>query len=601
MVALAIAALALGGGASGCRRRPAPPAGGSTGQASGAGSAAAAGAGSPGSPASPGAPGGGSSPAAPSVPDPAWVTVYNPAQAWNGFTLTLHDARVPVLLDMDGRVVHSWPAARVKSRVRLLPDGSILGLGLGRQIVEYDWDGRQTWVFRTPDAIPHHDVLRLANGNTLVLVQVDGEGEDTLYEVARGGRVVWTWRAAEHRRGLIPARPAHAEDVTHINSIQELPPNPWYAAGDGRFKPGNLLVSARNLNSIFVVERPAGRVAWIYTAELDRQHEARMNGPDLPAPGVIQVFNNRLGSFWGDHQSELLELDPRRGAVTWRFRMPGFFSPTGGVAQRLPNGNDLVTSTRGGRVFEITPAGRIAWEWVPPYEPVRAERVAAAACPQLAGLARRDAATLRPVAPPPGYLHVDPDAYRFARQGSRTDVEVEGETHTVLKEESDCRNLMLPPAAAIQLGYGVDRTRLRAAGRAARPPRFVVRLRPAGAARPLEILNDTVGLTGDAWRERTIDLRGHSLQLVELCLDIDPDDDDTAPAAGSAASANSAGSAASAAAAAARFAWWEQPDIVSRDPRASQFTAGDLAARPDLTPEEQEVRRRLLKSLGYIN
>src|SRR5262245_7062369 len=39
---------------------------------------------------------------------PKWVTVYDPARARNGYTLTLHDARVPVLLDMNGRVVHAW-------------------------------------------------------------------------------------------------------------------------------------------------------------------------------------------------------------------------------------------------------------------------------------------------------------------------------------------------------------------------------------------------------------------------------------------------------------------------------------------------------------
>ena len=220
-------------------------------------------------------------------PGPAaeWITVYNPQLAWNGYTLTLHDERVPVLLDMNGRPVHRWPGARVKSRVRLLPDGSILGLGLGRQIVEYDWEGRQTWSFPTPGAIPHHDVLRLANGHTLVLILREGEGTDTLLEVDRAGQVTWTWRAAEHQHDLLSERPAHAEDVTHINSLQELPENPWYRAGDRRFRPGNLLVSARNLNTIFLIERPSGRVVWTFTEDLDRQHEALMNGPGLPEPG----------------------------------------------------------------------------------------------------------------------------------------------------------------------------------------------------------------------------------------------------------------------------------------------------------------------------
>lgn len=121
-------------------------------------------------------PAAGPAPGAAGAPSPGWVEVYDPARAWNGYTLTLHATRVPVLLDMNGRVVHSWPEARLKSRVRLLPDGSILGLGLGRQVVEYDWEGRRRWEFRTPGAIPHHDAIRLRNGDTLVLVLEEGRG-----------------------------------------------------------------------------------------------------------------------------------------------------------------------------------------------------------------------------------------------------------------------------------------------------------------------------------------------------------------------------------------------------------------------------------------
>ena len=84
----------------------------------------------------------GAAPGNPTTPSPEWVKVYDPGAAWNGYTLTLHEARTPVLLDMNGREVHRWPQARLRSRVRLLPDGSILGIDLGRVIVEHDWEGR---------------------------------------------------------------------------------------------------------------------------------------------------------------------------------------------------------------------------------------------------------------------------------------------------------------------------------------------------------------------------------------------------------------------------------------------------------------------------
>jgi hypothetical protein len=511
--------------------------------------------------------------------DPAWVTIYRPELAAPGFTLTLHEARIPVLLDLNGRPVHSWPAARVKSRVRLLPDGSILGLGLGRSVVEYDWEGRKTWEFRTPGALPHHDVIRLANGHTLVLMLKDGEGSDTLLEVDRGGRVVWIWRAAEHLGALLPAHPAHPHDATHINSIQELPDNPWHAAGDRRFRPGNLLVSARNLNTLFVVDRSTGEVVWSFSDGLDRQHEAVMNGPGLPGAGLIQVFNNRLQSFQGDHRSEVLELDPHDGRVAWSYRAPGFFSPTSGLEQALPNGNVLITSTRGGRVFEVTRRGEIAWEWTPPYEPVRAVRVGAASCPQLARLA----VSRKAVVPPPGYRHVDPDAYRFARQGSRVKAVVAGEPRTVLKEEDDCRDLTLPAAAELAVAYGVDRERQKAVGRADRPAAFTLRLTPEGGA-AIELLHDAVGAAGPAWRERTLPLDAYALRAVRLCVEIDGPGSSAGPKE--------------------RFAFWEQPRIAVRgQARQGEGDGDDETARApqDLTPEELEVRRQHLKSLGYVN
>lgn len=511
--------------------------------------------------------------------DAGWVTIYDPKLAWNGYTLTLHEIRIPVLLDMNGRPVHSWPRARVKTRVRLLADGSILGIGMGRQVVEYDWDGRQTWEFRTTGAIPHHDVLRLANGNTLVLVLKDKEKADTLLEVDRAGKVVWTWRAMEHLRSLISARPTHPNDITHINSLQELPVNPWHAAGDLRFRPGNLLMSARNLDTIFVIDRQTGEVVWWHKEGFDRQHEALMNGLGLPRPGMIQVFNNRLRSFASDRQSELLELDPRNRSVAWKYRSPGFFTPTGGVQQALPNGNVLVTSTRGGRVFEVTRAGEIVWEWVPPYEPVRAVRVARDACPQLARLA---APVPSAVVPPRGYRYIDRESYRFARRGSRMKAVVDGAPRMVLKQETDCRDLVLPAEAMLRFGYGVDRTRLRAAGRADRPPVFAVRLQPTGAA-SVELLRDTVGLNGPAWRERTIPLAPYGLQSVRLCVEIDGG----APNPGKRE----------------RFAYWEQPQIAIRGMARTvegEDDDGDAAVPQDLSPEELEVRRRHLKALGYV-
>jgi hypothetical protein len=48
--------------------------------------------------------------------------------------------------------------------------------------------------------------------------------------------------------------------------------------------------------------------------------------------------------------------------VAWNF-----FSPRMGCAQRLPNGNTLITESSFGRFFEVTKEGEIVWEYVNPF------------------------------------------------------------------------------------------------------------------------------------------------------------------------------------------------------------------------------------------
>ena len=58
------------------------------------------------------------------------------------------------------------------------------------------------------------------------------------------------------------------------------------------------------------------------------------------------------------------------GAERWSFagsdEIP-FYSESCGTAQRLPNGNTLVTESDGGRAFELTAGGQLVWEFYNPH------------------------------------------------------------------------------------------------------------------------------------------------------------------------------------------------------------------------------------------
>ena len=65
--------------------------------------------------------------------------------------------------------------------------------------------------------------------------------------------------------------------------------------------------------------------------------------------------------------SRVLEIDPVTLERRWSYApAEGFFSTNISGAQRLPNGNTLITEGAGGRVLEVNASGRIVWEFMNP-------------------------------------------------------------------------------------------------------------------------------------------------------------------------------------------------------------------------------------------
>jgi uncharacterized repeat protein (TIGR02543 family) len=100
--------------------------------------------------------------------------------------------------------------------------------------------------------------------------------------------------------------------------------------------------------------------------------------------GLIKADGNPLGTYPNTLRmfSRVLEINPVTKQVVWEFKQPRlsedldgdgkilgneklFFSNLMSSAQRLPNGNTLVTEADPGRVFEVTPSGNVVWEYAP--------------------------------------------------------------------------------------------------------------------------------------------------------------------------------------------------------------------------------------------
>jgi hypothetical protein len=64
--------------------------------------------------------------------------------------------------------------------------------------------------------------------------------------------------------------------------------------------------------------------------------------------------------------SRVLEINPKTLELVWSYTGPRFFSTNISGAQRLPNGNTLITEGAPGRLLEVTSDRRIVWEYIYP-------------------------------------------------------------------------------------------------------------------------------------------------------------------------------------------------------------------------------------------
>lgn len=148
-------------------------------------------------------------------------------------------------------------------------------------------------------------------------------------------------------------------DAFHTNTLTRLDGS--QTSRSPAFAEGNLLVSVRELDVVAIIDPLARRVVWAVEGPWKGQHE-----PVLLESGTLLVFDNDPeGEF-----SRVIEIDPFSGEILWQFggdETQAFHSPTGGSAQRLPNGNTLIVESTAGRAFEITPAGDVVWEFVNPH------------------------------------------------------------------------------------------------------------------------------------------------------------------------------------------------------------------------------------------
>ncbi|MBO4318572.1 MAG: aryl-sulfate sulfotransferase [Mailhella sp.] len=198
-------------------------------------------------------------------------------------------------------------------------------------------------------------------------------------------------------------------DWMHINCASYLGPNKWFKEDPVKyaaFNPSNIIINSRDANMMCIVSRETGAVVWrlgpdfapgtedFKVGQIVGAHGVHIIPEGLPGEGNVLFFDNGgLGGYGaptpdrpvsGFHNvqrpySRVVEFNPVTKEKVWEYdwfkNHKGarghmdfkFFSPFVSYAQRLPNGNTLVTEGDMARSFELTPEFEMVWEYMSPY------------------------------------------------------------------------------------------------------------------------------------------------------------------------------------------------------------------------------------------
>ncbi|MEM7254876.1 MAG: aryl-sulfate sulfotransferase [Pseudomonadota bacterium] len=344
---------------------------------------------------------------------PKGVTILDPAQVDWGLVFFTPPDGIPKLIGLDGTLVREWgqPSDQIQwARPNFDLSGDILALTgavpvldypfpLPDKMAQFDADGNLFFEWndfplsKGTFAAVHHDMIRLPNGNTMVLcatvitvptISPNPLLDECILEMDWNGDIVWEWYAHEHfdqfgftdeAKQLISDA---AGDWAHSNSLSIIPDNNHT---DPAFTPGNVMVSFRELNTIVIIDRASEDIVWKVGPHADRltigQHDAQMIPLGRPGAGNIIAFDNGLRAGYPPISrpfSQVIEIDPTTKQVVWRYNATfsgfpqwDFFSAIISGATRLENGNTMITEGTKGRLIQVTQTGEIVWEFMSPY------------------------------------------------------------------------------------------------------------------------------------------------------------------------------------------------------------------------------------------
>ena len=324
------------------------------------------------------------------------------------------------LIERDGSIVNRWPVSFSSifpdaSHIMrppttdwnvdihgsiALPDGAVVFNFEYGGLVKLDKLNRIVWKLKRPT---HHSVELAEDGGfwapcrryhseeneTVFPPFTPPFFEDTIIKISRDGKIEYEISVPMlfYKNGLEALLTATGEpldeeyfkdrdiEIVHLNKIEQLSAN--IADIFPMFEAGDLALSMRDRNLIFIVSPESWKIKWWKIGPWVRQHD-----PEFSPHGKLYVFNNNhYQTAFGSKSdrrpidapklSNIMEIDPLTNQckiIYGQTKKQKFSSIIRGKIELTKNDGFLITEFEGGRVFEINSKGEIIWEYINKYD-----------------------------------------------------------------------------------------------------------------------------------------------------------------------------------------------------------------------------------------
>jgi len=318
------------------------------------------------------------------------IVTYDPSRADNGITVfqDLMNGTL-VSVNMEGEVLwdlylKGYYVGGQNLGFDVLEDGDILFMHeekrkiLDPTLMEIVWEDAPTG--------GHHSVSMTRRGTILFLndewfeVLYDPDKPpiallgDKIHEVDPAtGELLWEWRLWDHVDPVLHHDPDRiwTRDWSHCNTVRMYPDYEYNGATYDA-----VLLNSRRLFTFWMIDRDSGEILWSCGEHGTLRGEAPPGDFLFTDAHDVSMFaHNRFllydnGNAHTPPCSRALELavHPEAGTVEeiWSWTDPDIdmFDFWGGDANRLSNGNTLVTNVTRGRLVEVTAGGEKVWEMI---------------------------------------------------------------------------------------------------------------------------------------------------------------------------------------------------------------------------------------------